>query len=191
MLPHCGSRRSSDSISSISASPSRPHRPDRPSSLRRPRRREQRLLPTWRRCSRSREQAIATRAFIRMAASTSAAATIYSRRGLRRAATVTRTLCSSPKRAARRLVISPARSNRTIAAESALSASTRQGVGKDVGERFSASLLEWFVERGIHHVSVVTQGRNTDALSFYQAHGFDVVRIEPFYHRWSTPTESA
>jgi dTDP-4-amino-4,6-dideoxy-D-galactose acyltransferase len=63
----------------------------------------------------------------------------------------------------------------------------RQGCGRAL----LTSMLEWFVERGIQQVSVVTQGRNADALSFYQSHGFDVVRIEPFYHRWSPRAESA
>jgi dTDP-4-amino-4,6-dideoxy-D-galactose acyltransferase len=59
------------------------------------------------------------------------------------------------------------------------------------GRALLGALLDWFAERGIGHVSVVTQGRNTDALSFYQSNGFHVARIEPFYHRWSARAESA
>ena len=59
------------------------------------------------------------------------------------------------------------------------------------GRALLGSLLDWFAQRGIRHVSVVTQGRNADALSFYQSNGFHVVRIEPVYHRWSARAESA
>jgi dTDP-4-amino-4,6-dideoxy-D-galactose acyltransferase len=47
------------------------------------------------------------------------------------------------------------------------------------------SLLRWFVERGAVDVSVATQGRNAQALGFYQRNGFHVVSIELWYHRWS------
>ena len=57
----------------------------------------------------------------------------------------------------------------------------RQGSGRAL----LSSLRDWFVQRGIGHVNVVTQGRNADALAFYQSNGFHVVRIEPVYHRWS------
>jgi dTDP-4-amino-4,6-dideoxy-D-galactose acyltransferase len=57
------------------------------------------------------------------------------------------------------------------------------------GRALVRSLLDWFAERKVALVSVVTQGRNAEALAFYQRNGLDVVRIEPGYHRWtSTPS---
>jgi dTDP-4-amino-4,6-dideoxy-D-galactose acyltransferase len=61
------------------------------------------------------------------------------------------------------------------------SARRRRGCGRAL----VGAVLAWFAARDVALVSVVTQGRNAEALSFYQANGFDVVRIEPWYHRWS------
>lgn len=63
----------------------------------------------------------------------------------------------------------------------------RQGCGRALVR----SALDWFRQHGAPHVTVVTQGRNAQALSFYQRNGFEVAEIALWYHRWSSPAEPA
>lgn len=52
------------------------------------------------------------------------------------------------------------------------------------GHALVRALLDWFGDRGVAQVGVVTQGCNAQALSFYQRSGFEVSSIEIWYHRW-------
>jgi dTDP-4-amino-4,6-dideoxy-D-galactose acyltransferase len=56
--------------------------------------------------------------------------------------------------------------------------------GRGHGQRLLTGALGWFVERGVHRVSVVTQGRNAAAQRSYQRHGFLTRRVQLWYHQW-------
>lgn len=57
--------------------------------------------------------------------------------------------------------------------------------GRGIGRALLTAALAWFGERGAAAATVVTQGRNADALQFYQRHGFHVADLSLWYHRWS------
>lgn len=63
-------------------------------------------------------------------------------------------------------------------------AKTAQGCG--CGRGLAAAVRSWFADRGAARVRVVTQGRNSAALAFYQRNGFQVASIALWYHRWPT-----
>ncbi len=63
-------------------------------------------------------------------------------------------------------------------------AKTAQGCG--CGRALAASVLSWFANRNATRVRVVTQGRNSAALAFYQRNGFRVASIGLWFHRWPT-----
>jgi dTDP-4-amino-4,6-dideoxy-D-galactose acyltransferase len=59
--------------------------------------------------------------------------------------------------------------------------------GLHAGHALVAGAVEWFAERGVRQVSVVTQGRNVRAQRLYQRCGFITSSVELWYHRWFTP----
>jgi dTDP-4-amino-4,6-dideoxy-D-galactose acyltransferase len=60
--------------------------------------------------------------------------------------------------------------------------------GKYQGKGFGRSLLQsaitWFLGKGIHHVTVVTQGRNVRSQRMYQKAGFLTKSVYLWYHKW-------
>ncbi len=56
--------------------------------------------------------------------------------------------------------------------------------GRGLGGRLVYAALEWFVEQGVDHVTVVTQGRNANAQRLYQSCGFVTRETQLWYHRW-------
>ncbi|MFC2173474.1 GNAT family N-acetyltransferase, partial [Acidobacteriota bacterium] len=56
--------------------------------------------------------------------------------------------------------------------------------GKGIGPNLMYSALGWFEENGCDRVSVVTQGRNTKALRYYQNCGFHISAVQLWYHKW-------
>jgi dTDP-4-amino-4,6-dideoxy-D-galactose acyltransferase len=59
-------------------------------------------------------------------------------------------------------------------------AARRRGCGRALVR----AMANWFSQGGATQIGVVTQGCNTRALAFYQQTGFDVSRIDLWYHRW-------
>lgn len=55
---------------------------------------------------------------------------------------------------------------------------------RGAGAALIAEARRWFAVQGMSRVSVVTQGRNTAALRFYQKAGFTVRLIQFWYHKW-------
>jgi dTDP-4-amino-4,6-dideoxy-D-galactose acyltransferase len=66
-------------------------------------------------------------------------------------------------------------------------AANRQGMG--LGQKLVNGSLNWFVSQGVTHISVVTQGRNSQAQRLYQRCGFLTRRIQLWYHRWFVSKE--
>jgi dTDP-4-amino-4,6-dideoxy-D-galactose acyltransferase len=56
--------------------------------------------------------------------------------------------------------------------------------GKGMGKLLVNAALKWFVNNHVHQVSVVTQGRNTDAQRLYQRCGFLTNQVQLWYHWW-------
>jgi ribosomal protein S18 acetylase RimI-like enzyme len=56
--------------------------------------------------------------------------------------------------------------------------------GSGSGGAMIAAALGWFRDQQVDRVSVVTQGRNTRGLKFYQRAGFSVTTIQLWYHKW-------
>lgn len=56
----------------------------------------------------------------------------------------------------------------------------RQGFGK----KLVKASLNWFAEKGVKRVQVVTQGRNAKAQRLYQRNGFLTTSLQLWYHRW-------
>ncbi|MDQ2655378.1 MAG: GNAT family N-acetyltransferase [Chloroflexota bacterium] len=56
--------------------------------------------------------------------------------------------------------------------------------GNGVARSLVEQALEWFVQEGAAHVTVVTQGRNDAALTLYRRCGFTVETRMHWYHRW-------
>lgn len=61
-----------------------------------------------------------------------------------------------------------------------------QAQGKGLGQRLVNEALRWFATSGVKHVSVVTQGRNSNAQRLYQRCGFVTRQTQLWYHRWFT-----
>ena len=59
-----------------------------------------------------------------------------------------------------------------------------QARGRGAGQRLICTALEWFAQRGVEEIEVVTQGRNYGAQRLYQHHGFRTKRLELWYHKW-------
>lgn len=58
--------------------------------------------------------------------------------------------------------------------------------GRGLGRELVGFALHWFAERGLEHVSVVTQGRNVAAQRLYQSAGFRTAVVQLWHHRWFT-----
>lgn len=56
--------------------------------------------------------------------------------------------------------------------------------GKGIGQALVKNALEWFAERGIEEITVVTQGRNRTAQRLYQRFGFLTQEVQLWYHKW-------
>lgn len=56
--------------------------------------------------------------------------------------------------------------------------------GRGVGLLLVNCALDWFGERGVQVVDVVTQGRNIAAQRLYQRSGFVTHAVQLWYHRW-------
>jgi len=56
--------------------------------------------------------------------------------------------------------------------------------GQRVGTHLVSAALQWFAERDIPFVHVVTQGRNLAAQRLYQSCGFRSEKLELWYHKW-------
>ncbi len=56
--------------------------------------------------------------------------------------------------------------------------------GKGLGQKLVNEALRWFAEKGVSHVTVVTQGRNANAQRLYQRCGFVTREVQLWYHRW-------
>lgn len=56
--------------------------------------------------------------------------------------------------------------------------------GQGVGSDLVRAALAYFADRGVHKVSVVTQGRNRAAQRLYQKHGFLTSSLQLWFHRW-------
>ena len=61
--------------------------------------------------------------------------------------------------------------------------------GRGVGSRLLGCGLKWFAARGVHRLSVVTQGHNRAALRVYQRQGFAVSSLQLWLHWWRQPSE--
>lgn len=61
-------------------------------------------------------------------------------------------------------------------------ASEAQGQG--IGHRLVQGALQWFLDRGVKRVTVVTQGRNSAAQRLYQRCGFVTESMHLWYHWW-------
>ncbi len=59
---------------------------------------------------------------------------------------------------------------------------THQGMG--IGQALVSAGLDWFAQRSIRKVSVVTQGRNVQAQRLYQRAGFLSQTLQLWYHNW-------
>lgn len=55
---------------------------------------------------------------------------------------------------------------------------------KGIGMRLVAASMQWFADRGIKKVSVVTQGSNCSAQRMYQRCGFLTKSTQLWYHKW-------
>jgi dTDP-4-amino-4,6-dideoxy-D-galactose acyltransferase len=59
------------------------------------------------------------------------------------------------------------------------------------GGRLIAGALEYFRDRGVETVRVVTQERNRDGRRLYERHGFTVESSAVYYHAWPATREKA
>lgn len=60
----------------------------------------------------------------------------------------------------------------------------KRSQGKGLGQRLVIEALRWFAEKGVKHVTVVTQGRNASAQRLYQRCGFATREVQLWFHRW-------
>ena len=56
--------------------------------------------------------------------------------------------------------------------------------GKRLGHQLVNGALDWFFEKGMKSVEVVTQGANAEASALYQRHGFHQKTLVLGYHWW-------
>jgi dTDP-4-amino-4,6-dideoxy-D-galactose acyltransferase len=56
--------------------------------------------------------------------------------------------------------------------------------GQGIGYSLAQAALDWFAQRHISTVRVVTQGRNLRAQRLYQRNGFITHSLQLWYHRW-------
>jgi ribosomal protein S18 acetylase RimI-like enzyme len=57
--------------------------------------------------------------------------------------------------------------------------------GKGLGHRLVDAALTWLARQGAARVTVVTQGRNSQAQRVYQRAGFRTHLVELWYHCWN------
>jgi ribosomal protein S18 acetylase RimI-like enzyme len=57
-------------------------------------------------------------------------------------------------------------------------------MGKGIGSILMAGAGKYFVDNSLLHARVVTQGHNVAALRLYQSHGYHVVGMRLWLHRW-------
>lgn len=62
-----------------------------------------------------------------------------------------------------------------------------RGIG--IGSALLKSALDWFAQRGISEITVVTQGRNRTAQRLYQRFGFLTKEVQLWYHKWYSNSE--
>jgi len=58
--------------------------------------------------------------------------------------------------------------------------------GRHIGQHLMQKALEWFKEKNIPFVEVVTQGRNINSQKMYQSCGFRSKETALWYHKWFT-----
>jgi spore coat polysaccharide biosynthesis predicted glycosyltransferase SpsG/ribosomal protein S18 acetylase RimI-like enzyme len=56
--------------------------------------------------------------------------------------------------------------------------------GRGIGKSLVKASLQWFKDRDLPRVEVVTQGRNEVARKLYESCGFVLHRVEKWYHNW-------
>ena len=56
--------------------------------------------------------------------------------------------------------------------------------GRKFGQQLVWDALRWFVQHGCHTAHVVTQGDNLPACRLYEKCGYQVIKIEFYYHFW-------
>lgn len=61
--------------------------------------------------------------------------------------------------------------------------------GMEIGAELVQAAQNWFLERRVRQVTVVTQGRNLAAQRLYQRCGFCTHALELWYHRWFTHSQ--
>jgi dTDP-4-amino-4,6-dideoxy-D-galactose acyltransferase len=61
--------------------------------------------------------------------------------------------------------------------------------GNGLGQELVNESLRWFIQQGVTRITVVTQGRNSQAQRLYQRCGFLIRSLQLWYHRWFTPGE--
>ncbi|MDP8214051.1 MAG: GNAT family N-acetyltransferase [Candidatus Euphemobacter frigidus] len=56
--------------------------------------------------------------------------------------------------------------------------------GKGIGEALFVETFYWSLENGYKYMQLITQGRNKASCSLYKKFGFEIVKVENFYHFW-------
>jgi len=56
--------------------------------------------------------------------------------------------------------------------------------GKGYGYKLVRAAQQWFVEHGYERGQVVTQGNNHPAVNLYKKCGYEIEKVEHFYHFW-------
>lgn len=59
-----------------------------------------------------------------------------------------------------------------------------QAQGRGIGQGLVLSAADWFLKQGAQKVTVVTQGRNSNAQRLYQRCGFLTQKVQLWYHKW-------
>ena len=54
--------------------------------------------------------------------------------------------------------------------------------GKGIGEALFVETFHWSLENGYKYMQLITQGRNKVSCSLYKKFGFEIVKVENFYH---------
>jgi dTDP-4-amino-4,6-dideoxy-D-galactose acyltransferase len=58
---------------------------------------------------------------------------------------------------------------------------------RGVGQALIGASLDWFAQRGVHHVTGVTQARNRAIQAFNNRLGFVTLSFQLWYHKWYRP----
>jgi len=62
--------------------------------------------------------------------------------------------------------------------------------GKGIGKKLMASAENWFAINHYNQIQVVTQGDNLPACKLYEACGFNINKVEYFYHFWRKESDT-